>query len=234
MKRRLAFLLMAVLLAAAKPAQAAETFSARTAQEARIKALAVFDIAALSMEYPGENAQQGHLIRWENSIRIHVDGRPTDQDRKTLDTLLLNLALRVPTLPNITLTSDPAAANMHVYFVPLSQMKNYVPGYVENSWGMFHYTYQNWRITETWIGIASDVTSQKDRNHLIQEEIIGALGLLNDHSIYSDSIVYQLWTVVQQPSEVDWLMLNMVYSPLVSPGMEKEELHRIFLDAWAR
>lgn len=232
MKLLLVLLLTAALLAAALPAQAAEKFTAKTALEARTKALAVFDIAALSMEFPGAGAQQGHLLRWEGGIRVYVSGKPTRQDRNTLDTLLLNLALRVPTMPNITLTENAGAANMHVYFVPLRQLKDCIPGYVEGNWGMFHYTYSNWRINEAWIGIATDVTDQQSRNHLIQEEIIGALGLPNDHYLYSDSIVYQPWTTVQQPSELDWLMLNMVYSPLVSPGMEKDELHTIFLKAW--
>lgn len=87
---------------------------------------------------------------------------------------------------------------------------------------------------EAQIGIAADVTDQRSRDHLIQEEFFGALGLLNDHDLYSDSIVYQPWTTVQQPSEVDWLMLNMVYSPLLSPGMEKNEIHRILNNAWSK
>ena len=87
-------------------------------------------------------------------------------------------------------------------------------------------------ITE--FGIATDVTDQKARNHLIQEEFIGALGLLNDHFLYSDSILYQPWTTVQQPSEVDWLMLNILYSPRLSPGMDKNKIHGVLTEAWSR
>ena len=237
MRRLAAFLLIAVLLGTALTAQAAEKapkFSAKTAQEARTKALAAFDVSALSMEYPGSGARQGHLIRWADSIRLYIGGKPTKKDRAIIDTMLLNLALRVPDMPNITLTSNKSASNVQMYFVPLKQLRNYVPGYVEGNWGMFHFNYRNWTIYDVQIGIATDVTDQKARNHLIQEEFFGALGLPNDHYLYSDSIVYQPWTTVQQPSEVDWLMLNMVYSPLVSPGMQKDELHRIFTNAWSR
>lgn len=234
MKCCAAILLTVVTLLAALPARADEVFTAKTAQEARAKALKAFDVCALSMEYPGAGAVQGHLIRWEGSIRVYVGGSPTKKDLETIDRMLLDLALRVPDMPNVTLTDIRSGSDIRIWFVPLKQMKNYVPGYVEGNWGMFHYSYVNWRITEAQIGIAADVTDQRSRNHLIQEEFFGALGLLNDHDLYSDSIVYQPWTTVQQPSEVDWLMLNMVYSPLLSPGMEKNEIHRILENAWSK
>ncbi len=234
MKRCAAFLLAAILLGTALTAHAAEKFTAKTAQEARTKAMEAFDVSALSMEYPGAGDAQGHLIRWGSSIRVYIEGKPTKKDKETINTMLLNLALRVPDMPNVTLTTNKSASNVQIYFVPMKQLKNYVPGYVEGNWGMFHYNYSNWTIKDAQIGIATDVTDQKSRNHLIQEEFFGALGLLNDHYLYSDSIVYQPWTTVQQPSEVDWLMLNMLYSPLVSPGIEKNEIHRIFKNAWSK
>lgn len=212
----------------------AETFSASTAYEARMKALDMFDVSVLTMEYPDAGAQQGHLIRWTKSIRIYVSGNPTQADRRFLDNFLMQLALRVPDMPNITITTRESEANMHVYYVPLSKMGDVVPGYREGNWGMFHFQYVNWQMSEAWVGIATDVTDQRARNHLIQEEIVGALGLTNDHYLYSDSIVYQPWTTVQELSEIDWIVLNMVYSPLVSPGMEAQELHRIFLNAWSK
>ncbi len=52
----------------------------------------------------------------------------------------------------------------------------------------------------------------------MMEELTGCLGLANDHNLYRDSILYQPWTTVQSLSEVDWIMLNYLYSPLVSPG----------------
>ena len=232
MKRIFLIALCAMLLAAV-PASA-ETFSASSAYEARMKALDMFDVSVLTMEYPDEGAVEGHLIRWTKSIRVYVSGNPTQADRRFLENFLMQLALRVPDMPNITITNWESEANMHIAYVPLNKMASVVPGYREGNWGMFHFQYVNWQMTEAWIGIASDVTDQRARNHLIQEEIVGALGLTNDHYLYSDSIVYQPWTTVQELSEVDWIVLNMVYSPLVSPGMEGKQLHRIFLDAWTK
>lgn len=234
-RRKLFVLLVAVIvvLTAINPA-AAEKFNASTAYEARTKALKVFDICAFSSEYPGANYEGDHIIRWDKPIRVYIGGKPTRADRQKIDEFLLELALRVPTLPNITITQDKSLAEIKIYFVPLKQMPNYVPGYVEGNWGMYNFSYNNWRITEATVGIATDVTNQKSRNHLLQEELVGALGLGNDHMIYSDSILYQEWTTVQTLSEVDWLMLNMLYSPLVTPGMDKSKVHSVFMQAWSK
>ncbi len=212
----------------------AEVFSASTAYEARTKALTVFDTCAFTVEYPGANSSQGHITRWDSSIHVYIGGNPSWQDTKLIQNFIMELQLRVPSMPNITLVSRAQDSNMQIYFVPLNQMASYVPGYVSGNWGMFHFSYNSWRITEAQIGIATDVTNQRQRNHLIMEEIVGALGLTNDHYYYEDSIVYQPWTEVQQLSDVDWIMLNMLYSPLVYPGIQKQELHTIFLNAWSK
>ena len=68
------------------------------------------------------------------------------------------------------------------------------------------------------IVIATDVTTQRDRNHLVQEELVGALGLTNDHWDDKTSILYQGWTTTQSPSPLDWQMLNFLYSPLNPSG----------------
>ena len=57
----------------------------------------------------------------------------------------------------------------------------------------------------------------------MKEELVGALGLPGDHMMYSDSILYDPWTTVQDLSDVDWRMLNLLYSPALSPGMTEEE-----------
>ena len=53
------------------------------------------------------------------------------------------------------------------------------------------------------------------------------LGLTNDHGLYSDSILYKEWTTVGQLSDVDWLMLNMLYDPDLSCGMSANQAYRI-------
>ena len=204
-----------MLICTAAPALAATKFSASTPKDAQLKALSLVERCGFSSEYQGTR----DMVRWETPIRIYVGGKPTKADLNTLDNFLIQLSSRVPGLPNITRVSSESSANVKIYFVPLKQLGNYVPGYVSGNWGMFHYNYTSWKITNAEIGIATDKTNQKSRNHLIMEELVGALGLANDHNSYSDSILYQPWTTTQELSEVDWMMLNMLYHKDVYPGM---------------
>jgi hypothetical protein len=62
-----------------------------------------------------------------------------------------------------------------------------------------------------------------ERDHLILEELVGALGLPGDHLKYRDSILYDGWTVTRELSEVDWQMLEILYSGELRAGMTEKE-----------
>ncbi len=230
-KRIVCCMLVSFLLMSS--ALAAQNFSPVDALDARRQALDCLKISAFSAEY--RDSTGGRLTRWESSIRLYVGGKPTRADLAELDDFLLELALRVPLLPNITRTNREAEADITIYYVPLSSMGSYAQNYVEGNWGFFTFyhdgAYQRYKGQ---IVIASDVTNQRQRNHLMKEELVGVLALGNDHELYADSIVYQPWTEVQDLSEVDWLMLNMIYSPYVSCGMTYDQARSALYSAYTR
>ena len=224
MKRILGILLsFALLLPAA--AQAAGAFTATDETDARRKALECFRVCAFSSEYGGDTAR-GYLIRWEGPIRVYAAGSPSREDLAQLDGFLAELSLRVPMLPPVERVADVGRANVVIHYIRLSEMSRTIPGYVPGNWGYFSYQTSGRRITRSVIGIAIDKCDQRTRNHLMREELVGSLGLCNDHDLYSDSILYQPWTTVQTLSKVDWLMLNFLYSDLVSPGDDWETAER--------
>ena len=103
-------------------------------------------------------------------------------------------------------------------------MKYYLEEYVEGNWGFFRYETQRCAITSARIGIAVDLTEQEERNHLLMEELVDALGLPGDHNLRPDSILYDGWTTVQALSDLDWRMLNLLYHPALSPGMTEAQV----------
>lgn len=216
MKKLLSALLSLILALSLVPAAQAEVFAPTDAADALQTALDLCKTCAFAAEFGGAHK----LARWEEPLRIHVDGSPTQADRETLENFALQLAYRVPNMPNVTIVEDRADANVFFWFGPLDELAQHVTNYPEGNWGAFTYWYRSYRMVKAEIGIASDVTNQRERNHLIMEELVGALGLTNDHEVFSDSIVYQPWTTTQELSEVDWLMLNMIYHPDVAPGWD--------------
>lgn len=181
-----------------------------------------FCAVALDIEY---GSGDGVVKRWEAPIRVQVSGDYTSEDYATLKDHISALN-GLGTLPSITITDlSDSSANYFIYFVPRDEMGDVLPGYVEGNDGFFYiYWDGNYVINKAYMGIATDVTSQEARNHLILEEFTQTLGLTGDSSRYEDSIFQQKWTETQALSDIDWELLRMLYSNNVSAGMKQSEV----------
>ena len=220
MRRWLSLLLTFFLLLPA--CAGAERYDPDSIEEAWRQAVSLFSQCAFNAPYEDETRDQ--LIRWVDRIRIYLDGSPTKADIRQVDSFIMELSLRVPELPWIVRVESEEEANMVIHYCRLSEMESILPQYVEGNWGMYSYSYHpNGEIFKATICIARDKANQSARNHLIREEIVGALGLTNGHEVYQDSILYRKWTTVQTLSDVDWLMLNLLYSPHVFPGWNHDQ-----------
>ncbi len=205
-------------------------FSYSNAEQARWLALDCLMICGFSQEYDASGSEGGasKLTRWEDTIKIYVSGSPSKQDLSELDEFIMECATHCPNMPNIRIVSDASRANVSIWYGPLNQLKDHSEFYVEGNWGFFSYWYgNNHRMTRAEIVIATDVNTQDSKNHLLREELTGAFGLTNDHFVYSDSILFGEWTTTQEFSDVDWLMLNMLYDPDLTPGMSGREARAI-------
>lgn len=219
MRRRLALRLTAVLAAAALVVAAAG--AARAALTPDLEALYLLKLAAFGSEYGPDHG----LARWEAPIRLSLEGSPTAEDRERAAAFLDQLNERVAGFPGIRLADGDA--DIRVTYAPADELGDHVADYVPDNWGYFSFLYEDHRITGAQIAIASDVTTQRQRNHLFMEELVGALGLAKDIEGYPDSIIYQPWTETQALSDLDWRMLNLLYHPSLTPGMSAAEADRI-------
>ena len=176
---------------------------------------------ALGPQY-GESSP---LIRkWDKDLRIKVNGNPTENDIKYLNQVIneLNILLQNKIKINIVETNQ----NVDMYFVPLSEFSicNAVPG----NYGYFTCKWRNNLIYEGNICIATDdIITQEERSHLIREMVTRALGLMNVSNKYPDSIFYKDWSRTQQFSEIDKIVIQTLYSDLISPGMSEEDISKI-------
>ncbi|MFH1512091.1 MAG: DUF2927 domain-containing protein [Bacillota bacterium] len=219
--------LMAVIWCVAAPCQAFSPNPSPIAETAAPPALRdgeVMDYFAelvFDAEYGGGDTQNA-LKRWEQPIRVRVYGNPTEQDLATLNRHIDDLN-QVENMPDIQLVN--ANENMQIFFVPLDDIHNHIDGYVEGNWGFFWGWWNgDWQMTDAQIAIATDVTDQRQRNHLILEEFTQALGIMQDSMQYPDSIFYGRWTEAQQLSPLDWTVVRMVYSPGIQAGMTAAEV----------
>ena len=227
--------LVAVLFSCMQPMRsmaAAQTFTYKNAEDARTKALNCMMTCAFSTEWDakGGSSSSVKLMRWEKTIKIFVAGSPEQDDLDQLDLFIMEIATHCPNMPNIRIVNSEKDANIVIYYGPLDQLSKHVDYYHEGNWGAFSYRYDSTHaMTSGKIGIATDRNTTDSKRHLLREELVGLFGLTNDHNYYTDSILYQEWTTTGQLSEVDWLMLNMLYDPALKCGMDAKEANEILL-----
>lgn len=177
----------------------------------------VFRVVAGGSEYGGTD---NTIKKWAVPLKLAIHGSPSAEDRAALGRAMEWLN-GIEGFPGISVVQS--GANVDIWFVELDKMKDVVDGYVKGNWGFFWTNYNSQSITKATIAIATDVTDQEERNHLIFEELVQSMGLMQDQYTYEDSIFYGNWTTVQEPSEMDWELVGMLYLPEVRHGMGVDE-----------
>ena len=225
----IAFTLLFCLLPILTLSASSSAFSYSDAQDARLRALDCLMQCAFTKEWDSDGTANAasKLHRWEDTIKICVTGSPSKDDLKQLNAFIMEIATHCPNMPNIRIVKNEYEANVTVYYGPLKTLASHVDYYHEGNWGAFSNHYTSHVLDNGKVGIATDKNTTASKRHLLREELVGVFGLLNDHYDYSDSILYQKWTTVGQLSEVDWLMLNMLYDPDLKCGMSADEAYKI-------
>jgi hypothetical protein len=170
-----------------------------------------------------DSSGNSKIRKWQGDVRIQYFGTPTQTDLATLNTVieevngLVGGAIRLQLVQN-----NP---NVRIRFVPEPQFRNYEPRYVPVNFGFFA---TNWdakgTIQSANVLINSQGITQKERSHLIREELTQSLGLMRDSYKYSTSMFYQPWTDVTQYAEIDKALIRMLYSPNIQTGMTRTEV----------
>jgi len=165
------------------------------------------------------------IKKWVSDIKINIIGSPTNEDMITLNKLIVEINVIID---GIQLRIDEQDPNVEIYFVPESDFGRYEPNYVPTNYGFF-WVWWNFskEIYKSRIMISTDQITQKERSHLIREELTQNLGLMNDSWKYEDSIFYQGWTDIAEYAEIDKVMIEILYREEILPNMTKRQVEAI-------
>jgi hypothetical protein len=72
--------------------------------------------------------------------------------------------------------------------------------------------------------ITSQKVTQRERSHLIREELTQSLGLMRDSYKHPNSMFYQPWTDVTEFSDLDRALIQLLYSADLRAGMTRTEV----------
>lgn len=166
--------------------------------------------------------------KWTGDLKIEISGQPTPEDLQTVRKVIEELNALIA--PHIRLEIVPSNGNVLVYFIPESEFYLYEPPGIVYFGGFFW----NWwdyagEIYQGRVVIAADRITQRQRSHLIREELTQILGLMNDSVKYENSIFYQQYSEVQQYSALDRAVIKMLYNDDIFPGMADFEIRELLL-----
>ena len=162
------------------------------------------------------------LQKWDAPIHCALHGDYTDDDYATLTTMFdwLNT---VEGFPGIDVTENIYDANLWIHFCSQEEMCNILG---DNFYGMdggvtFWYDGEN-RIYDATICYRTEL-DQHLRNSVVLEEIYNGLGPVQDTQLRPDSIIYAEFSQPQALTEMDELILRLLYHPDMICGMNAEE-----------
>lgn len=182
-----------------------------------------FSDIALHTEY-GTDANCIH--KWSSPIRVYIKGSPTEQDIAVIQSIFRKMN-SVKGFPGISETISDEIANLVITFADDAEYREITPSNINDSTdGFASCWWEGATIFKAKIGIRSSI-SQNERNSVIWEEIIQATGLQNDSYTYPDSLFYQGYNEVQEPTTLDWILFEILYHPAIEAGMSEAECRDI-------
>ena len=185
--------------------------------------LTYWDEVVLQMEYTDGTGDASVVQKWLGPIRCRVYGSPTEEDLAVLEALLSQLN-GIDGFPGIHMAAEDELENLTLNFLEPEQFTAEFSDAVngEDAWGatqFWYYTDTN-EMYDARIGYRSDI-DQASRSSILLEEVINTLGI-TDTVLREDSIVYQYSDDNLSLSQIDWLILKLLYSPAIECGMNKD------------
>ena len=166
-----------------------------------------------------------YLQRWEEPIYYQINGDPTEQDLA----VLLEFAAWLNTLegfPGIFEAADTTAANLQFYFCDEQTMVERMGENFYGADGGVTFWYIDNVIYKAIICYRTDI-AQYTRNSVILEEIYNGLGPVQDTDLREDSIIFSGFSEPQALTEIDRLILQLLYHPQMQCGMDAAQCEAV-------
>jgi len=144
---------------------------------------------------------------------------------KTLNEVISDLSQLIYDIEINTVIFDP---NITIYFTSMEEFSSIEPNYVSGNMGFFWGWWdESGALYKGRILIAKEGINQKERSHLIREELTQSLGIMNDSYEYRDSIFYQEWTDTESFAEIDRAVISILYDSRVELEMTIDEVKEV-------
>ena len=198
-----------------------------------IEGLAVEDViryfneVCLDAEFVTGSGNASLVQKWSIPIIYQLNGTHTDDDLQVLKSFCDTLNA-IEGFPGIRQADAQNTANTQIHFCSADALVDIMGSNYAGCDGAvtyWYYTDSNAIYTST-IAIRNDM-SQYTRNSVIQEEIYNGLGATQDTDLREDSLIYSGFSEPQEMTEIDELILKLLYHPEIKCGMNIEECEAV-------
>lgn len=168
------------------------------------------------------NSGNAHLLqKWNEPIYYKLNGDPTQQDINVVNNFT-NWLNTIDGFPGIYEAQDSQNANLQIHFCTQTDMLTLMGEGFTGLDGAVTFWYANDIIYNAIICCRTDL-SQVLRNSVILEEIYNGLGPIQDTQLRPDSIIYSGYSEPQHLTDIDELILKLLYHPQLQCGMTAAE-----------
>lgn len=182
-----------------------------------------FEEVVLRAEYSDGTGNTALVQKWKEPIIYSIYGTPTEEDLSVLTALFAQLN-EIPGFPGIYARAEGEPANLMIGFWDSEDFNMYFSDFLngEDAYGATQYWYYNDtnEIYTADVGYRTDI-DQSTRTSVLIEEIINMLAV-SDTVLRTDSIVYQYSNDNTALSDIDWLILKLLYHPAIQCGMNSD------------
>lgn len=183
-----------------------------------------FNEVCLDAEFV-EGGDPTRLQKWVEPISFSILGSPTKEDLQILYgfTDWLNTIEGFPGMYEAQYDSD---ANLTIHFCTQDELLDIMGSHYTGVDGAVTFWYRNDEIYDATICYRTDL-DQYLRNSVILEEIYNGLGPVQDTALRPDSIIYSEFSQPQSLTEMDELILKLLYHPQLECGMNAAECEAV-------
>ena len=183
-----------------------------------------FNEVALDAEFVNGGDPQ-KVQKWNSPIRYYIFGEPTDADLKQL-TDFCDWLNSVHGFPGISQTDAQYDANLKIYFCDYDTMLQILGNQFSGMDAGVTFWYDYDMIYDETICIRRDL-NQTLRSSVILEELYNGLGPVQDTVLRPDSVIFAEYSEPQELTQIDELILKLLYHPDMKCGMSAAECESI-------
>lgn len=167
--------------------------------------------------------------KWETKMSVYLDGNPSSILVSKVNQTINDINELVTDGFLIEVVDIEYLANCQIYFGSVDQYNNKFPDEgisIESNYALGQVWWRNNVIHRARIFIDTERSNQNQQESFVLEEITQSLGFGKDSPRYPNSVFYETpynGGFVTEYSELDKLLIRLLYHPLMTPGLNKNQ-----------